>query len=82
MRWHRWTCPTLTCSATARAAPSRITAAAGCAGGGPRPTRGGAAAGAQEARGAWGRFSANYLFRHMAALYAAVLICAFAEDVR
>lgn len=36
----------------------------------------------QEARGAWGRFSANYLFRHTAVLYAAVLVCAFAEDVR
>ncbi len=36
----------------------------------------------QAPRSAWGRFSANYLFRHTAALYVAVLVCAFAEDVR
>eukprot|EP00291_Cryptomonas_curvata_P024895 CAMPEP_0172173074 /NCGR_PEP_ID=MMETSP1050-20130122/12824_1 /TAXON_ID=233186 /ORGANISM="Cryptomonas curvata, Strain CCAP979/52" /LENGTH=397 /DNA_ID=CAMNT_0012844733 /DNA_START=789 /DNA_END=1979 /DNA_ORIENTATION=- len=36
----------------------------------------------EESKGAWGRFSSNYLFRHTAALYAAVLVCAFAEDVR
>ena len=36
--------------------------------------------GAQEAQNAWGQFSSSYLFRHTAALYVAVVVCAFAED--
>ena len=36
----------------------------------------------QESKSAWSRFSSNYLFRHISALYAAVLMCGFAEDIR